>query len=103
MDHSDPVLATTIYHPKAGSEQEFVKLWTERIGSLAYDMGADTAHIYHNEDTDEYLASVHWSSKRLVDNFLQSGEFLEASKDLNTFCLIPSTKDHFEILRERVA
>ncbi len=103
MNESDPVLTTSIYHPKAGSEKNFIQFWTERIGNLAYEMGADTVGIYHNEDTDEYLASVHWPSEKFAKNFLKSGEFREATHELNTFCLIPSIKEHFEILRERAA
>ena len=103
MEESDPVLTTTIYHPKEGLETEFLKIWNHKIALLAYSLGADDAHIYHNETTDEFLASIHWRSKSLAIQFLNSFEFEEATRELNIFALVPSTKEHFEILRERAA
>ncbi len=103
MNTSEPVLSTTIYHPKTGSESSFLKKWNSGLAKIAYSMGADDAHIYHNEVTDEFLASIHWPSKELATNFLNSREFQECTRILNTYCIIPSTKEHFEILKERAA
>jgi heme-degrading monooxygenase HmoA len=107
MDESNqvsaPVLMTTIYHPSAGLEKEFLKIWDMRIARLAYSMSADDAHIYHNEVTDEFLASFHWPSKGAAIAFLNSDKFQEGTQELNLFTLIPSTKEHFEILKERAA
>ena len=98
-----PVLMTTIYHPSAGLEEEFLKIWNNRIAKLAYSMNADDAHIYHNETTDEFLASIHWPSKHHAATFLDSIDFKEGTRELNVFALIPSAKEHFEILIERAA
>lgn len=103
MEESSPVLATTIYHPIEGLEVEFLKVWNNKIAKLAYSMNADNAHIYHNENTDEFLASIHWPSKKLATTFLESTKFQQATKELNVYCLVPSTKEHFEILTERAA
>src|SRR3989338_11326900 len=98
MTQSEPVLITSIYHPKPGSERNFVKLWSEGIGNLAYEMGADTVGVYHNEDSDEYLASIHWPSEKLAKKFLSSSEFQEVTRELNSLCFIASSKEHFELL-----
>jgi heme-degrading monooxygenase HmoA len=103
MNTSESVLSTTIYHPKPGSESSFLKKWNSKLAKAAYSMGADDAHIYHNEESDEFLASIHWPSKELATNFLHSREFQECTSILNTYCIIPSTKEHFEILKERAA
>ncbi len=103
MEESGSVLATTIYHPTGGLEDEFLKIWSNQIATLAYTMNADAAHIYHNENTDEFLASIHWPSKKFANQFLESTEFQEATRKLNAFCLVPSNKEHFEILIERAA
>ncbi len=103
MEDIGPVLATTIYHPKGGQETEFVKIWTNKVARLAYYMGSDDVHIYHNENTREFVATIHWPSKTLASIFLESLEFTEATKAVNAACLIPSSKQSFEILRERAA
>jgi len=100
---SEPVLTTSIYRPKTGSEKGFVKLWSSRVGNLAYDMGADTVGIFHNEETDEYLASIHWSSESAAKKFLHSPEFREALQELAIFCPISSSGEHFELLHEKAA
>ena len=103
MDESTPVLTTTIYHPSSGLELEFLKIWNNHFAPLAYSMGADDAHIYHNEVSDEFLASIHWPTRSHASIFLESAEFQEATRELNVFALVPSSKEHFEILRERAA
>ena|SRR3990167_3215026 len=103
MSRSEPVLITSVYRPKSGSEANFIKIWTSHIGNLAYDMGADSVGIFHNEDTDEYLASIHWPSEGSAKKFLNSPEFKEASQELSTFCSLPSIKDHFELFYEKAA
>ena len=66
-------------------------------------MGSDDVHIYHNEVTDEFLASIHWSSRTLASIFLESMEFRDVVTVINVYCLIPSSKESFEILTERAA
>jgi hypothetical protein len=97
------VLTTTIYHAKSGSEDALVKFWNTKFRTLAKVYGADEAHIYYNEENDEYVAYMHWPAKGLAINFLNSKEFIDVNKNLNNFCLIPSNKIHFEILNEEAA
>jgi hypothetical protein len=97
------VLTTTIYHAKLGQEESLVKFWYHKFRILALEYGASEAHIYYNEVNDEHLAFIHWPTKGLAVNFLNSKEFTEINKNLNHYCLIPSNKLHFEILNEEAA
>lgn len=90
----------TVYHPKLGHEDEFVTVWLEKICSLAYKMGADIMGIYHNEESDEYIAIGQWPSRKKAEGFLQSEALSEASNQLNGFCLIPATRTIYDILSE---
>lgn len=100
MKHKDTVMIMTVYHPKPGHEDEFVTIWIEGVCSLAYKMGADIMGIYHNEDSDEYVAIGQWPNREKAKEFLHSNSLTEASKRLNEFCLIPATRTVYDILNE---
>ena len=100
MKHKDSVLVTVTYHPKPGHEEQFVQVWNEEVATIAHKMGATTIGIYHNEDTEDYLASTHWPTKEKAQAFLDSKELEEANEKTNKFCLVPASREVFEILRE---
>jgi len=100
MKHKDTVLLTATYYPKPGSEESFIKLWNKKICKLAYQMGATSVGMFHNEETEEFLISAHFPTKELVEAFLNSPALQKATDETNHLCLIPATKEMFEILRE---
>lgn len=100
MKHKDTVMIMTVYHPKPSHEDEFVNVWIEKICNLAYKMGSDIMGIYHNEDSDEYVAIGQWPNRTKAEEFLHSKALAEASKYLNEFCLIPATRTVYDILSE---
>lgn len=100
MKHKDAILLTAIYYPKRGFEESFIKLWNKKICKLAYQMGATSVGMFHNEETEEFLISAHFPSKELVLAFLNSPAFKKANEETNHLCLIPATREMFEILRE---
>ena len=103
MKHKDHVMVTAIYHPKPGYEDEFVRVWNDRVCSLAYEGGAEMMGVYHNEDTEEFFATGHWPTKQAAERFLNSRDLQEATHEINRLCLVPVTRELFEILREAAA
>ncbi len=103
MKHKDSVLVTTSYHPKPGLEKQFVRLWNKKLCKLSYESGVTVAGIYHNEDTDEFIASSLWPNKELVEKFLNSLKCQQAIDEVNKLCLIPASRGVFEILKEAAA
>lgn len=100
MKHKEAVLLKAIYYPKRGCEESFIKLWNKKICKLGYQMGATSVGLFHNEDTEEFLVSAHFPSKELVHAFLNSMAFKKANEETNQLCLIPATREMFEILHE---
>ena len=100
MEPTDAVLLTAIYHPKPGYEKEFLAIWNTKIKSLAVSSGATWAGIYHNEETEEFLSSSHWSEKSKADKFLENSEYHKALKELNKLSLIPPSRAVYDFLRE---
>lgn len=100
MKHKDTVLVTTIYHPSPGMEKQFVAIWNKKLKPLAYKMGAHLSGLYHNEESDEFLSTSHWASKELAEKFLFSNELRKVTEEVNRFCLIPATREMFDILKE---
>ena len=103
MRHKDQVMVTAIYHPKPGYEDEFIKAWNQKLCKLAYDNGATEIGIYHNEETEEFFSIATWPTRDLVEKFLSTEELLNATREINRFCLVPVTRELFEILREAAA
>ena len=103
MKHKDAVLITTIYHPKPGYEDQFVKIWNDKVAALAYKMGATMVGIYHNENTEEYLGSSHWPTALQAEKFIDSPALKSATEATNHLCLVPASREVFEILREAAA
>lgn len=100
MKHKDTVLVTTIYHPFPGMEEQFVAMWNKKLKPLAYHMGANLSGLYHNEESDEYLSTSHWPSKDLAEKFLLSNELRKVTDEINRFCLVPATREMFDVLKE---
>jgi len=103
MKHIGSVLVTGIYHTKPGYENQFVKLWNDKIGKLAVIMGATSVGIYHNKETEEFFSSTHWPNQDLAEQFLNSSAFKKASQATNQLCLVPVSRKMFEILHEAAA
>lgn len=103
MHHKDSTLILAIYHPKPGYENEFIKIWDEKVYKLAMDMGCDQLGMYHNEETEEFFATGHWSNKKAAEKFLASDALKEHTKELNKFCLVPASRETFDMLREAAA
>ncbi len=100
MKHKDSVLITTIYHPSPGMEEAFIAIWNKTLKNLAYQMGAHMCGLYHNEESEQFLSSSHWPTKQLAETFLLSNELRQVTEEVNRFCLVPATRDMFEILKE---
>jgi heme-degrading monooxygenase HmoA len=100
MKQTDPVLLTAIYHPKPGYEEDFINLWNTKIKKLALTSGATWASIYHNEETEEFLSTSHWSEKTKAEKFLEHPKYHKALKELNKLSLIPPSRAVYDFLRE---
>ena len=100
MKHKDTVLITTVYHPKPGLEDQFVLIWNKTVCHLAYEMGAHMVGLYHNEECEEFLSTSHWPSKKLAEEYLSSSKLKKATSEVNYCCLVPATREMFDILRE---
>lgn len=100
LKHKDTTLLIAIYYPKPGSEENFIQLWHEVITPLATKMGATQTGVFHNQDTDEFFTSSHWPTQETAEKFLTSTDFKKANDELNHLCLVPASRELFEILRE---
>lgn len=100
MKHRDTILISTIYHPRIGYEDQFIATWYKVLAPLAYKMGATLVGLYHNEESDEFLSTSHWPNKETAENFLISNQLKKANETINKYCLIPATREMFDILRE---
>lgn len=100
MKATDTVLLNATYHPNSGYEKDFIQLWESKIKPIALKYGANWASIYHNEETEEFLSSTHWTTKREADKFLLDKEYLKALKELNKISLIPPSRATYDFLRE---
>ena len=99
MQHKEAVLCTAVYYPKQGMEEAFVNLWESSICKAAYKMGATHMGLYHNEETDEFITVEQWPSKALCDQHLHSKELESELQTLTELCLIPPTREIFEVLK----
>ena len=100
MKATDTVLVTATYYPNAGDEKVFVQIWETKIKPIALKYGANWACIYHNEETEEFLFSSHWTTKKEAEKFLQDKAYLKALIDLNKLSLIPPSKASYDFLKE---
>lgn len=103
MYHKDAVLCTAVYYPKRGMEDQFITLWESAICKIAYQQGATHMGLYHNEETDEFITIEHWPSKALCDQYLHSKELELQLETLTELCLIPPTREIFEVLKAAAA
>lgn len=103
MKHKGPVICSAIYFPKKGKEDAFIKFWETEACQIAYKIGATHMGLYHNEETDEFITIEHWPSQEACDNYLHSKELEHILSKLTDLCLIPPTREIFEILKEAAA
>ena len=102
MKHRESVLISTIYHPKPGMEDKFVFVWNRGLCNLAYEMGAHMAGLYHNEEYEEFLSASYWPSRKVAEAFLDSPKLKKITEELNKLCLVPASREMFDILREAI-
>lgn len=100
MKATDTVLVTATYHPNSGYEKDFIRIWDAKIKPIALKYGANWASIYHNEETEEFLSSTHWSTKKEAEKFLKDKDYLKALNELNKLSLIPPSRAIYDFLRE---
>lgn len=100
MKATDTVLVTATYHPNSGDEMDFITLWETKVKPIALSYGATWACIYHNEETEEFLFSSHWKTKKEAEKFLQDKKYLKALNELNKLSLIPPSRAIYDFLRE---
>ncbi len=100
MKATDTVLVTATFYPNSGDEKTFVQIWESNIKPIALRHGANWAGIYHNEETEEFLFSTHWTTKKEADKFLKDKEYLKALIDLNALSSIPPSRATYDFLRE---
>ena len=103
MKHGTAVIVTAIYHPKPGYEDKFVKMWDEMVSATASQMGATNIGLYHNEETEEFFASGQWETEDAAEKFLRSEELATATEQLNEVCLVPTSREIFEVLKRTAA
>ncbi len=103
MKHKASVLITATYHPKPGSEERFLSLWKKYIRTLAKKYHCTSIAIYHNETTEEFIASGYWPTEKSCRDFLHSNELLLATRELSVVCLVPPSREIYEIYREAAA
>ncbi len=100
MKHKRTAIVSAIYYPKPGYEDKFAKKWNESIYTLAKSMGATHVGLYHNEKTEEFLATAHWDEIEDAEKFLKSDKLKACGSNLNDLCLIPCSREIYDIFKE---
>jgi len=94
------LLGVATFHVRPGKEKEFLKLLKEGPLSTCEKMGGRSPSLYFRSQSNDYVATAHWTDAKQADQFMNSKEMTNWQQKANPFLRNAPMRELYEILQE---